>query len=77
MTTLFNPALIAAVLAGAFSLGLAAVGCLIVYLVQRELFSGVEDARARRVAESLFVAIVPLLIVFAMIMLFRMIDLWP
>ncbi|MFN8568885.1 MAG: hypothetical protein U0Z44_15520 [Kouleothrix sp.] len=76
MSTTFSPALMAAVIAAAAALGPATVALLIIYLVQHELLGGLEDARARRVAESLAVAIVPLLIVFAMLVVFRTIDLW-
>jgi NADH:ubiquinone oxidoreductase subunit 5 (subunit L)/multisubunit Na+/H+ antiporter MnhA subunit len=76
MTTLVNPTIVMAVVAGAGSLGLIGVAFLIAFLVQRELLSGAEDARARRVAESLLVVIVPLLVAFAFIITFRVIDVW-
>jgi hypothetical protein len=76
MTTLVNPAIVLAVMATAGSLGLIAVTFLIAFLVQHELLSGAEDARARRAAESLIVVIVPLLLVFGFILTFRVMDLW-
>lgn len=76
MTTIVNPAIVIAVMAAAGSLGLIAVASLIAFLVQHELLSGTEDARARRAGESLLVVIVPLLVGFACIVACRVIDLW-
>jgi NADH:ubiquinone oxidoreductase subunit 5 (subunit L)/multisubunit Na+/H+ antiporter MnhA subunit len=76
MTTLVNPTIVMAVVAATGSLGLLGVAFLIAFLVQRELLSGAEDARARRAAESLLVVIVPLLVAFAFIITFRVIDVW-
>ena len=76
MTTTINPVIATAVMAAAASLGLAAVIFLIALLVQRELLSGAEAPGPRRAAESLFVVIVPLLVVFAFIVVSRTIDVW-
>jgi hypothetical protein len=76
MTTIINPAIVKAVMAAAASLGLVAVVFLLALLAQRELLSGAEDARVRRAAEALIVVIVPLLIVFVFIVVFRTLDLW-
>lgn len=53
-------------LATAMSLGLIAVIALILLLVNKEVISGVKNEKVQRLSRTLNVALVPLMIVFAM-----------
>jgi hypothetical protein len=55
----------------AFALGLAATLFLLGLLAQRELVEGLEGARARRASAALWNAIIPLVGVFALIVVDR------
>ena len=58
--------------AGSFAL--IAILALIALLVQKEIIGGLQGERARRVARALNIAIVPLLLVFASTVAFRVLD---
>ncbi|NTW04255.1 MAG: hypothetical protein HGA19_23820 [Oscillochloris sp.] len=74
MITFFTPTTIAAI-AATTSLGLVGTLFLIAMLVQRVLFEGVEDARARRLTDAATIVFVPLLFMFALIVFFKIRDL--
>ena len=57
---------------GSFALIVSVV--LIVLLIQRELIKGSENARLQRLNQALNIGIVPLLIAFAIIVVFRVAD---
>lgn len=56
------------------ALGLAVTLALLLLLVQNELSSGIDSARARRYVSSLRVVIAPLLLVFGTVFIFRVFD---
>jgi hypothetical protein len=58
----------------AASLALIAILALVTLLIQKEIFSGLKGARARRISRALNVAIVPLMIVFITTVAFKVYD---
>ena len=73
MITLLTSTTLAA-LAASTSLGLIATIGLIVTLAKHELVNGLDDLRAVRLSDALRIAIAPLLLVFAVIVFFRIAD---
>ena len=61
-----------AAIGGSFALIVSIV--LIVLLIQRELIKGSDNARLQRLNQALNIGIVPLLIAFAIIVVFRVAD---
>jgi len=59
----------------AASLVLIAILTLLALLIQKEIASGVEDTRARSISRALNVAIVPLIMVFRITVIVKIIDL--
>ena len=61
-----------AAIGGSFALIVSIV--LIVLLIQRELIKGSDNARLQRLNQALNIGIIPLLIAFAIIVVFRVAD---
>ena len=72
VTTTTVTTVTALALGGSFAL--VSIGVLFVLLVQRELMPSVVSSRSQRLGQALVVGIVPLLIAFVLIVIFKIVD---
>ena len=74
ITTVTTTTTTIAMTASTASLSLIAILTLIGLLIQKEICSGLESPRARNLSQALNVAIVPLVVVFITMVVFKVID---